>query len=118
MLQTFVAISSGKNIVDQWLFFFLYFDNFFSHLVLVYVGDPRVSAVSQTHRSPTRFKQDGFARPHQSYTPTATVSGRLSEPYFAADASPGEIQNVTAQLGTTTYLHCRVNSLGGKTVSN
>ena len=27
------------------------------------------------------------------------------------------IRNVTAQLGTTTYLHCRVNNLGGKTVS-
>ncbi len=27
------------------------------------------------------------------------------------------IKNVTAQLGVTTYLHCRVNSLGGKTVS-
>ena len=26
------------------------------------------------------------------------------------------IRNVTAQLGTTTYLHCRVNNLGGKTV--
>ena len=26
------------------------------------------------------------------------------------------INNVTAQLGTTTYLHCRVNNLGGKTV--
>ena len=26
------------------------------------------------------------------------------------------IRNVTAQLGTTTYLHCKVNNLGGKTV--
>ena len=26
-------------------------------------------------------------------------------------------ENVTAQLGITTYLHCRVNNLGGKMVS-
>ena len=53
----------------------------------------------------------------------------LGEPFFA-DAFPGaggkrggaggyesDVINVTAQLGITTYLHCRVNSLGGKTVS-
>ena len=34
-------------------------------------------------------------------------------------ASAGSVvtENVTAQLGITTYLHCRVNNLGGKMVS-
>ena len=27
------------------------------------------------------------------------------------------VNNVTAQLGLTTYLHCKVNNLNGKTVS-
>ena len=27
------------------------------------------------------------------------------------------MNNVTAQLGLTTYLHCKVNNLNGKTVS-
>jgi hypothetical protein len=41
--------------------------------------------------------------------------GVLGEPYFVdEDVS---IKNVSAQLGVTTYLHCRVNNLGGKTVS-
>ena len=63
-------------------------------------------------------------------------SGFIGEPYFDySDYEGGKsfnrnkekfrshsgvvrstIRNVTAQLGTTTYLHCRVNNLGGKTV--
>ena len=41
--------------------------------------------------------------------------GNHHEPYFA-EGSSGETRNMSAQLGTTTYLHCKVNSLGGKTV--
>ena len=39
----------------------------------------------------------------------------LGSPYFQhQDAT---LVNVTTQLEATTYLHCRVNRLGGKTVS-
>ncbi len=48
----------------------------------------------------------------------------LGEPFFAdevksasTDSSGVSVVNATAQLGITTYLHCRVNSLGGKMVS-
>ncbi len=41
--------------------------------------------------------------------------GGLGEPFFADEVDG--ITNVTAQLGITTYLHCRVNSLGGKMAS-
>ena len=48
----------------------------------------------------------------------------LKEPCFrygpgSGLASAGSVatENVTAQLGITTYLHCRVNNLGGKMVS-
>ena len=39
----------------------------------------------------------------------------IGDPYFAEDAVG--VNNVTAQLGLTTYLHCKVNNLNGKTVS-
>lgn len=42
----------------------------------------------------------------------------IGEPYFAEDLVYGGVRNVTAQLGLTTYLHCKVNNLNGKTVSN
>jgi hypothetical protein len=32
------------------------------------------------------------------------------------DYESGARVNVTTQLGSTTYLHCKVNRLGGKTV--
>ena len=41
----------------------------------------------------------------------------IGEPFFAEDTTMG-VKNVTAQLGLTTYLHCKVNNLNGKTVSN
>ena len=48
--------------------------------------------------------------------------GLRMEPYFAEEAAgtgtASEMVNVTAQIGITTYLHCKVNSLGGKTVSS
>ena len=47
--------------------------------------------------------------------------GSLGEPYFAAygpdSSAPAATENATAQQGITTYLHCKVNSLGGKMVS-
>lgn len=40
----------------------------------------------------------------------------LGSPYFQ-NGEAGSRVNVTTQLGSTTYLHCRVNRLGGKMVS-
>ena len=39
----------------------------------------------------------------------------LGSPYFQHQEAG--LVNVTTQLEATTYLHCRVNRLGGKTVS-
>lgn len=58
--------------------------------VLVAAGDPRDSRKIKTE-----------------------MSG-IGEPYFAED--PVGVKNVSAQLGLTTYLHCKVNNLNGKTV--
>ena len=44
-----------------------------------------------------------------------TSADSLVDPYFAEDTHG--VTNVTAQLGLTTYLHCKVNNLNGKTVS-
>jgi len=41
----------------------------------------------------------------------------LGTPYFQSREGGGGLQNVTTQLEASTYLHCRVNRLGGKTVS-
>jgi len=41
----------------------------------------------------------------------------LGSPYFQSREGGGGLQNVTTQLEASTYLHCRVNRLGGKTVS-
>jgi hypothetical protein len=41
----------------------------------------------------------------------------LGSPYFQSREGGGGLQNVTTQLEAATYLHCRVNRLGGKTVS-
>ena len=40
----------------------------------------------------------------------------LGNPYFQS-GEVGSRVNVTTQLGDTTYLHCRVNRLGGSVVS-
>ena len=67
--------------------------------VLVSVGDARFDS-SSTH--------------HLQLQPGKSIR----EPYFEVENSGvGGVENVTAQLGITTYLHCKVNSLGGKTVS-
>ena len=47
----------------------------------------------------------------------AVAMSGIGEPFFAEDTTMG-VKNVTAQLGLTTYLHCKVNNLNGKTVSN
>ena len=41
----------------------------------------------------------------------------LGSPYFQSREGGGGVLNVTTQLEASTYLHCRVNRLGGKTVS-
>ncbi|XP_071749483.1 zwei Ig domain protein zig-8 isoform X2 [Lepeophtheirus salmonis] len=46
--------------------------------------------------------------------------GGKQEPYFADDVihgTEGSIYNISAQLSSTVYFHCRVNNLGRKTVS-
>ena len=55
-------------------------------------------------------------KPH-SNEGVATMSG-IGEPFFTEESSAMGVKNVTAQLGLTTYLHCKVNNLNGKTVSN
>ena len=80
---------------------------FLSFSVFVYVGDARMDSASA----------------QGSLVHLEGASG-LAEPYFADDnvgggaGGPQGLVNVTAQLGITTYLHCKVNSLGGKTVSS
>ncbi|XP_040566029.1 zwei Ig domain protein zig-8 [Lepeophtheirus salmonis] len=89
-----------------------YFQIFITILtVMIYAGD------SETFLQPDLHKQQ------------ADLQHLLSDPYFA-DEKEGQIKtggagtlklsrlvNVSAQLGCTIYLHCRVNNLGGKTVS-
>ena len=41
-----------------------------------------------------------------------------AQPYLAEPVTKGGgMYNVTAQLGVTAYLHCKVNNLGGNVVS-
>ena len=70
--------------------------------VLVSAGDPNLA-------SNRRMVRD--LRPSE----VAVTSDSLGDPYFAEDTLG--VTNVTAQLGLTTYLHCKVNNLNGKTVS-
>lgn len=49
----------------------------------------------------------------QSLSAAATATGTASGPFFDKMAS----KNVTALLGKTTYLNCRIKNLGNKTVS-
>ena len=93
------------------------------------MGDPRVSADSsgslQNPPQPLASSFNGVqggGRSRSERSSTSVTSGgrhqnhhRNHEPYFAEGVS-GELRNMSAQLGTTTYLHCKVNSLGGKTV--
>ena len=74
--------------------------------VLVSAGDPMVYTRHQRHQE----------KPH-SNEGVATMSG-IGEPFFTEESSAMGVKNVTAQLGLTTYLHCKVNNLNGKTVSN
>lgn len=76
--------------------------------VLVCTGDARTGHVSvEGTNNPLRHGR--------------SINGQigLGEPYFAESLpnGPNQVLNVTAQLGITTYLHCKVNSLAGKTVS-
>ena len=48
---------------------------------------------------------------------TMKISLRYGPGSGLASAGSVVTENVTAQLGITTYLHCRVNNLGGKMVS-
>ena len=74
-------------------------------------SDPCVSAL--TARDSSRSSQYSRYSSKQQVSDSISV-GVLGEPYFVdEDVS---IKNVSAQLGVTTYLHCRVNNLGGKTV--
>lgn len=84
---------------------------FLSHYsVLVSAGDPLVYSRHQRH-------QENPGRHHQQPQSEAVAMSGIGEPFFAEDTTMG-VKNVTAQLGLTTYLHCKVNNLNGKTVSN
>ena len=80
---------------------------FFSFSVLVSAADPFLGTSYGRHK-----------RHQNQQQPQKDVQGLsgIGEPYFAED--PVGVRNVTAQLGLTTYLHCKVNNLNGKTVSN
>ena len=101
----FLTIKSTKETLLLFAlpFFWQFFLSFFFLLpsVLVYTaGDERVAAAKRS-------------------------SQPLGEPFFAEElkggggggGGGGNVVNATAQMGITTYLHCRVNSLGGKMVS-
>jgi hypothetical protein len=74
-----------------------------------------VSAFSQlTSRDSSRTSHYSRNSNKQQQVSDSISVGVLGEPYFVDEDI--SIKNVTAQLGVTTYLHCKVNSLGGKTV--
>ena len=87
--------------------------------VLVAAGD---SSSTSSSSSKSGDATKAAAGAHHVLPPGETS---LGEPYFARYgpgsglSSAGSVvtENVTAQLGITTYLHCRVNNLGGKMVS-
>ena len=84
-----------------------------SLLVLVSAGDPAgPAASSQSYNSRHQRHQQNRLTTGQHQD---LASSGIGEPYFAED--PVGVKNVTAQLGLTTYLHCKVNNLNGKTVS-
>eukprot|EP00096_Caligus_rogercresseyi_P002589 TRINITY_DN14782_c0_g1_i1.p1 TRINITY_DN14782_c0_g1~~TRINITY_DN14782_c0_g1_i1.p1 ORF type:complete len:318 (-),score=70.33 TRINITY_DN14782_c0_g1_i1:264-1217(-) len=80
--------------------------------VMIYSGDSEIFLRSDVHKQ------------------QADINHLLGDPSFADDTEPrgkntgdpgtlklSRLVNVSAQLGCTIYLHCRVNNLGGKTVS-
>ncbi|KMR01224.1 neurotrimin-like isoform x3 protein [Lasius niger] len=59
--------------------------------------------------------QSGSGKSGDTYNQNALEeTARSAGPYFDKSAS----KNVTALLGKTTYLNCRVKNLGNKTVSD
>jgi len=92
----------NTNSVSVWTFFAI-------SSVLVSAGDPLVYSRHQRH-------QENPGRHHQQPQSEAMAMSGIGEPFFAEDTTMG-VKNVTAQLGLTTYLHCKVNNLNGKTVS-
>ena len=87
--------------------------------VLVYVGDAVTTTTSSTASKSSTLGGVGTASgTNDIHGVSAQLLPGLGEPYFADEHGNGLTVNTTAQLGITTYLHCKVNSLGGKTVSN
>jgi len=74
--------------------------------VLVSAGDPNLASSNRR-----------MARALTPSEVSMTSADSLVDPYFAEDKCDQCVTNVTAQLGLTTYLHCKVNNLNGKTVS-
>ena len=80
---------------------------------MVSAGDPQTLTAHRKHHSKELGHRSG--RYDRSSHSDLTVIG---DPYFAeGDSGAVGVNNVTAQLGLTTYLHCKVNNLNGKTVS-
>jgi len=83
--------------------------------VLVSAGDP--SQIRNHHKHGNNMGSQHRSQRHDrsSSSSSHTDLAVIGDPYFAEDAVG--VNNVTAQLGLTTYLHCKVNNLNGKTVS-
>ena len=70
-----------------------------------------ISRVSEVHCH--NMPYGGSGKNSDTYNQNALEEATRSGPYFDKSAS----KNVTALLGKTTYLNCRVKNLGNKTVS-
>lgn len=77
----------------------------------IYTTFLSVSRVSEVHCH--NMPYGGSNKNSDTYNQNTLEEATRSGPYFDKSAS----KNVTALLGKTTYLNCRVKNLGNKTVS-
>lgn len=83
----------------------------FSIEIVTFTQFLSVSRVSEVHCH--NMPYGGSGKNSDTYNQNALEEATRSGPYFDKSAS----KNVTALLGKTTYLNCRVKNLGNKTVS-
>ena len=82
---------------------------------MVSAGDPSQIRNHHKHGNNMGSQHRSQRLDRSSSSSSHTDLAVIGDPYFAEDAVG--VNNVTAQLGLTTYLHCKVNNLNGKTVS-
>lgn len=70
-----------------------------------------IGTINNKHYQFHEYDENSFSENESS---NAMQSALNRGPYFDVSAS----RNVTALVGTTTYLNCRVRNLGNKTVWN